>query len=335
MSVITIQPDATVGIDAFANEASPNTNYGSDTSLEIGFRPANAKKYRGYILFDVSGLAGKSIDSATLTVYMWNTDESVTSNTTWSINKVTSSWVESTLTWNLQPTFDSSPAATLTFTGNTIGNRVFDITALVQAWCNGGVTNNGIVIKQNDESSAVLAGEVYTSDYTTDTSKRPKLDITYHTDNSKTLIETVTITEAVVKTISKIFVEYKSITEVFIRLITKGFTELFTITDFMTKVRTVYKTPTESVYISEIIKRYTTKNLIDSIPIIESVAVVTQYFRTFIEIITPTDLIIKILDKFGSTFNWIIGLFGDHKPLMSSSNEKPDGFIVEQDRPSL
>jgi hypothetical protein len=50
----------------------------------------------------------------------------------------------------------------------------------VQAWLDGSITNYGVVLKDIDEASVNTLAYFWTSDYTTDTSKCPKLEIDYY-----------------------------------------------------------------------------------------------------------------------------------------------------------
>lgn len=57
---------------------------------------------------------------------------------------------------------------------------IWDIDTLVQAWLDGSITNYGVVLKDTDEVLINSIAYFRTSDYTSDTSKRPKLVIDYY-----------------------------------------------------------------------------------------------------------------------------------------------------------
>lgn len=82
------------------------------------------------------------------------------------IRRVLSSWTDSTLTWNNQPSFDSVNWGS--FNAN-IGNTVkvpIDITALVQGWVAGTYNNHGLAVIPvggNDEAKlwSIETGDIY------------------------------------------------------------------------------------------------------------------------------------------------------------------------------
>ena len=183
MAELTIQPDGTDGIDSFVNERAPTTNNGTQYYFEVGFRPEGGKKYRAFLKFDLSDIpAGQQIDSAILSIYQWHTNESLNVSLTLSANQITEDWAEGTVTWNAQPAINAS--AEDTDTNNTLGETGsqwwdWDITDLVAGWYGESITNYGVAIKDNAESSSVACIILYSSDYTDDTSLRPKLVVNY------------------------------------------------------------------------------------------------------------------------------------------------------------
>jgi hypothetical protein len=98
-STVTFNPVA----DAYVIQSSPNSNYGSSTSLRVDSSPIT----RSYFRFNVSGLNGASVQSALLRVYA-----NSASSAGFSVRALAdNSWVENKIT------YANSPAA-----GNSIGN---------------------------------------------------------------------------------------------------------------------------------------------------------------------------------------------------------------------
>ena len=93
---------------------------------------------------------------------------------------MTSVWNESTIDWDPQPT--SSTDAEITNSVSPAGTtwESWDIDTLVQGWLDGTITNYGALLKDTDESSVDTYVYFRTSDYTTDTTKCPKLMISYY-----------------------------------------------------------------------------------------------------------------------------------------------------------
>jgi hypothetical protein len=118
------------------------------------------------------------ITDADLKLYQYNTIGP--DNFIVGLHKVTSNWDESTITWNLQPTSSTDAEVTSNITVGTITWKSWDIDTLVQSWLDGDITNYGMVLKDTDESSVNTIAYFWTSDYTTDATKRPILEIDYY-----------------------------------------------------------------------------------------------------------------------------------------------------------
>lgn len=175
--------------------------------------------------------------------------------------------------------------------------------------------------------------------------------ITYFKGIVKILTDTVNITESLLRAIQKQVVDTVSFAESLPRSLLRALTDSATYVEMTIKNTT--RTLLSSVNISETLIRLQGKLFSDNITLTEVFTKLSSKFKTLVDSVSLTEILDRVFDKFGDTFNWIIGLFGDHnprsttqvdtpeldndtnKPLMSSSNEKPDGFIVEQDRPSL
>ena len=101
MTTLTLQPDATDGIDTYVYEASANANFGTGVTLSlIGFA---ALRQRVLIKFDLSSIpAGATIDSATLTLYGQGSGADNTPLAVHRILAASGSWTEAGATWNFQ-----------------------------------------------------------------------------------------------------------------------------------------------------------------------------------------------------------------------------------------
>lgn len=131
---------------------------------------------RTLIHFDLSSIpSGATIDSATLSLnLMYATDDRVHD-----IHRVTSSWEGSTVCWENQPSFSSTPT-TNAHTGTTPDSWVaWDVTSDVAVFASG-TPNYGWLIKEPVESlGEPLGAFYYSSDFTGDISLKPKLEVTY------------------------------------------------------------------------------------------------------------------------------------------------------------
>jgi hypothetical protein len=172
---LTLQPGSE-GKDSDVSEFSPNNNSGSYAALWLGY---NVAKWRAYLEFDLSPNplpAGAVVTNANLYLYQFYGSGSVSIG----VYKVISNWGESSITWNTQPS-SSSVAEDSYYFGSSTGTwRTWYIVDLVKSWLDGSISNYGILLKPTDESSNTKSAYFRSSDYTSDTSKRPKLEIYYY-----------------------------------------------------------------------------------------------------------------------------------------------------------
>ncbi|MCD4825726.1 MAG: DNRLRE domain-containing protein [Phycisphaerae bacterium] len=175
-AIITIQPDAAAGKDTYVRISQPDTNFATDTTLRIQHGD-DSNRYRTYLQFDISGIPmGQTIDSATLSLYMFGGWGTATLDN--NVYGVTESWGETGPTWNNPPAWNTTVRATRQMTGTeAVGWKPWDITSLVQDWYDGTSTNYGMLIYSPTYANSHTA--FYSSDEATETTLRPKLDITY------------------------------------------------------------------------------------------------------------------------------------------------------------
>ena len=174
---ITLQPDAT-GIDTGVESALPTNNYALWPLTGIGNSASTI--IRTYIEFDLSLIPTNArVIDADLRLYQY--DDLGSEDFTIGLHKVTSNWDESTIDWDPQPTSSTDAEVTSNITVGAVTWKSWDIDTLVQGWLDGTIANYGMLLKDTDESSVNTIAYFYTSDYTTDTTKRPKLEIDYYT----------------------------------------------------------------------------------------------------------------------------------------------------------
>lgn len=185
---LQIQPtNETDGFDVFITDgADANTNFNDatyDNFLRLGYRTVWGRNSRTMIKMDVSSLSGATISAADLSIYISSTDESETGNNSYGAYRITASWVESSVTWNTQPTIASVENSTVINATDT-GYKAFSIPTMVQDWCDGTYTNYGTMIK-NPTTGQKPHFNGYLSANATNT---PKLDITYTVSDIKEFI---------------------------------------------------------------------------------------------------------------------------------------------------
>jgi hypothetical protein len=160
--------------DTYIKADAATSNFGSDNTFEV--RPDNGADRRGMLRFDLSSIPpNATITSATL--YLYERDNK--SGQTTYLYRVTSSWNESTVTWQswLSPggDFDNSVAHFAYLPDQKNCMLTMDITMLVQAWVTGTYDNYGVMLYSIGPNHILS----YSSKENGTLSERPKLNIIY------------------------------------------------------------------------------------------------------------------------------------------------------------
>ena len=162
--------------DTGTNQASPNTNTGTATTMLV--ESATSANQRSFVRFDTSAIpATARVQSATLVLTM---SSAPSATRTYEVDKVNASWAESTLTWATMPT---SAAATATVaSGTTSGvNLTWNVTTDAKTFVANSATNFGWQIKDSSESSATARTATFRTREWTTASQRPTLTVIYAT----------------------------------------------------------------------------------------------------------------------------------------------------------
>jgi hypothetical protein len=157
---------STAGTDSWVDQTSATTNNGVATSLTATSR-STSKNARVYLQFDLTKCnpvipASATVNSAVLRMMPAAV---ATACRTYDVFRVTTSWVETTITWNNQPfgTTLNNPAsasrtassnigaAPCTNTGVNAYTTGWDVTADLAAFVAGTATNNGWMIRDDVE----------------------------------------------------------------------------------------------------------------------------------------------------------------------------------------
>jgi hypothetical protein len=192
-TTITIQPNATDGVDARIIAAPYATsNFGAD-SIGVGNGLDGGVTERGLLKFDLSGIpAGSVINSATLSLYV--TTDASSNARTFRVYKVKRIWVENQVTWNAYSTGNNWQTAggggANDIDTSFIGSRAFSASetlnvfvswsldaAAVQSMIPGGAwTNNGFMVAADTESADAYS---FSSSDDGNSAQWPKLVIDY------------------------------------------------------------------------------------------------------------------------------------------------------------
>jgi len=204
MTTYTSQPDEASGIDTYILSSSPTTNYGTSSVIVVGqvLPFATPEINRGLIKFDISSIpSNSSIVSANL--YLWVSADDSSNARTLSAYRVLRAWVEAQATWNVYSTGNNWGTAGCSNTSTdreaasigsasvgaseSVGTMITIAlnTAKVEEWINGTLTNNGLLLKVDTESSDKYS---YDSSSSGTAGERPKLVIEYNSDRRKSAV---------------------------------------------------------------------------------------------------------------------------------------------------
>ena len=185
-------PSTSLVKDAYVKQGTPNYISGYDSLLHVGNDATDPDmlKLRTYVKFqNVSQLnipSAARILQATFSIQQTNSGAWYSYAPT-SVNhliitakKVTSSWSDTSITWNNQPSFNSVIVDYSVATAATAGvYLVFDITSCMQDWIRNSSSNYGIVLQTSDESLNGHVGFISVND-TSFSQTDPIYDITYY-----------------------------------------------------------------------------------------------------------------------------------------------------------
>lgn len=204
-TTVTLQQglDGYAGVqDTYIYQYAPGTNYYYGDQMKVGYKQQNADLLR----FDLSALpAGANVTQATLQVYAigWSGNnvtvgayallrQALLYETTWNVAATGNSWG---LPGCNDTTSDRRPNAESTVTTSGLNKWYsLDVTALVQAWLDGSLQNNGVLLRQTVSASTSFTWA--SSEYST-TGLRPQLTITYRAAGGSSATATPTATSVV------------------------------------------------------------------------------------------------------------------------------------------
>jgi hypothetical protein len=190
---IALQPNAAQGKDAEIFSCVPcgyaNNNYGTKQDFDAiaWTNNENLSKVRSLIQFDLSSIPSNSIiNSATLSLYFNNTSTEghhITSffspNSSY-LQRITSTWGETTVTWNNQPTTTTTHQVSLAHTTSTTQSFTsINVATLVQDMVSNPSTSFGFMLRLQNESA--FKKLIFASSDHPNAALHPKLVITYTT----------------------------------------------------------------------------------------------------------------------------------------------------------
>jgi hypothetical protein len=136
--------------DAYTNTATPTTNLGTKTVLDV-----ESGAQTTYIQFDLSsipaGYTSASIAKATLKMYV----NAVTAAGSFNVDFVNGTWSEKTVTASVSPALGTTIVGSVPLTSANVHDYILiDVTAAVGAWLDGTEPNDGIALVANSPLNA-------------------------------------------------------------------------------------------------------------------------------------------------------------------------------------
>jgi hypothetical protein len=186
--VVTGYPStSTATADTYVQQGSANATAGTATSMNVSSL-SGSKNQRAYVKFDLSRCAPLIATTATVQVATLRLLVSALPSggacATEDVYRVTSTWSETTLTWNTQPTF-ATPRTGFTSVGGgsctTTTTNVYanwNVTADVAAFVATTATNFGWMIRDATESASTVRTVGYYSTEINTLGASPQLVVT-------------------------------------------------------------------------------------------------------------------------------------------------------------
>lgn len=172
---VTIQPND--GKDAEIREQYPENNYGNDNLIQVG--PSEGYEYVSLLEFDLTTIgSASSVSSADLSLYGASFPSGTGGTLNITAKRVTSDWLESSVTYNTKPAVDSSSVDTYAM-ARTSGMHTFSVLDVVNSIISSG-SNYGLWL----EGTGNMVG-FWSSDASVEVGKKPKLTITYNAPPTK------------------------------------------------------------------------------------------------------------------------------------------------------
>jgi hypothetical protein len=184
-TTLTLQPSGATGKDALITSLNPTLNAGTHAEYDAlaWTNGGNPVTFRSLVEFDLSSIpVGATIMDAELTLYSYNSPANGQHSTMSGSNaaylqRITSTWDESTVTWNTQPSVTTTNQASLAASVSPSQNYNIDVTNMVVDMINNPGTSFGFRISLVTESA--YRSLVFASSDNATSSLHPKLVITY------------------------------------------------------------------------------------------------------------------------------------------------------------
>ncbi len=195
---ILFQPDPASMADNYLYEGNGgNPNFGTSADLRVG-NWGGSEWNRAVLTFPALPLpSNATFASARLELYMHTADTVGPMDI--SVQRVVSSWTELGSNWDTRDgavpwnttggDFDPTPVDLVAGITTTLGWYSWNITGLARAWWLGAIPNQGLMVRQADDTLNVNGRKQFYSSDATNATLRPRLWLTYTTPSSRGVLE--------------------------------------------------------------------------------------------------------------------------------------------------
>lgn len=173
--------------DAYLADGTPNSNFGSHPSIggNTWTCSGNLCLSRGLFKFDMSSIpSGATVTNATLQLFAdlnWSSTPTTGGpNNNGLLMRVTSPWLENTVTWNTQPSTTSVNQVSIPASTSSAQNYTLNVSSLVQDMITN--PNYGFMLKMSDEVN-YYKSLMFASSNNPNSSKCPVLTVSYSVSN--------------------------------------------------------------------------------------------------------------------------------------------------------
>ncbi|MEV6843620.1 DNRLRE domain-containing protein [Actinoplanes sp. NPDC051411] len=179
---VLVAPVPTQAANVMISSDGATTNYDTSWRLSVGTTTSGVS--RALIRFPMPSVpAGTTVTSASLRLYYDQTHTTGSTTVPLEAHQATTAWDPTTATWNSANGITGALAGSTSKQAGVVGVwNTFPVTSAVQSWLNGTTTNNGFVIKAQNESTLGQGGPRYEGSlyaYSGETANYPQLLITY------------------------------------------------------------------------------------------------------------------------------------------------------------
>ncbi len=180
---VTVDPSTTVYTgDTWVQTPTYPSSQATSQELKVGTYNGGTDKARSFMNFGTTVWVGKDITSATLVMRNFYSGSCTGGDIR--VNRITTPWDSSTLTWSNQPEATTTnrvdvPTAKGYNSSCAAGNVTWDVTKIAQDWA-GGANRYGLRMKAVDETSNYTWRRYRSGNYSDNSDHRPHINVTWN-----------------------------------------------------------------------------------------------------------------------------------------------------------